>query len=74
MDTLNGGVLAYYSPKWIMTGLRFLLLKNNSIEVYRCQYVVLCESHHSSSLGTELTCHHFVPGQNLNIQGITQVV
>ena len=27
---------------------------------------------HSPLLGTELTCRHFVPGQRVNIQGITQ--
>ena len=27
---------------------------------------------HLPLLGTELTCRHFVPGQRVNIQGITQ--
>ena len=27
---------------------------------------------HTPLLGTELTCRHFVPGQGVNIQGITQ--
>ena len=29
--------------------------------------------HRSPSLGTELTCKHFVPGQRVNVQGVTQV-
>lgn len=28
----------------------------------------------SPCLGTEITCRHFVPGQRVNIQGITQVL
>lgn len=30
------------------------------------------QSNTNRSVGTEITCQHFVPGQRVNIQGVTQ--